>query len=340
MNNWESDDFEPFSSLRKCYSELPDGSEAEAIIKQKQKEKISLFISTALKEHQKMQKLWLSIDHLAFFAAFSELPTARLFCQQLLGYPFCANPDKTKYDETLDSWVNPESNCCDGDDFFVFDSRVHGRKIDLQDFSKFVEQRIPLGAAWIKEENYHLANNSMLFEKIACGFNIWDRSNNQTEQPRLRVLLEYGHTFSNNQGTERAVKDQNEAATNQRKNKNASIRMIASSALKEQCSATILGEKRNAFRGAQRVDEMMLRLREFEAILGRCEVEIGSALFKEKVRFFEARLGKSFEDNRRQDARDKFVSVLDQPHIPSAKEKVEGIHDVAGKEAIGHSSWR
>lgn len=119
------------------------------------------------------------------------------------------------------------------DDLFSFDSVVQGRTIDLKDFATFVNQIIP---ADFNMADYEIVYQHKSFtEKVARGFNIWDRSNPETKSTRLDVLRRYGGVFSNNQGVERANKDQNLAASNQRQEANASFRMTAMSWIKEMC---------------------------------------------------------------------------------------------------------
>ena len=117
----------------------------------------------------------------------------------------------------------------DREAFFIFNSVTHGRPINLALFSTFIDEELsnPNG------EYYHIERNKNHFEEIARGRNIWDRTKAETQPVRIEVLHFYGPFFSNNQGVERANKDQNMASANQREETNTSIRMIATSRLKE-----------------------------------------------------------------------------------------------------------
>ena len=73
---------------------------------------------------------------------------------------------------------------------------------------------------------------------IAHGLDIWDHAQEETKDPRLTILQRYGACgacFSTTQGAERANKDQNLAASNQRGEANVSQWMVAGSGLKEMC---------------------------------------------------------------------------------------------------------
>jgi hypothetical protein len=59
--------------------------------------------------------------------------------------------------------------------------------------------------------------NKNVFERIAQGMNIWDRSDESTAQHREHVLILYGGFPSTTQFLERGNKNHNLCATNARK---------------------------------------------------------------------------------------------------------------------------
>ena len=79
----------------------------------------------------------------------------------------------------------------------------------------------------------HIKANEYRLHRIAHGYDIWNRADALTAHHRIHVLSHYGAFFSHNQGTERAVKDQNLAGSNGREEMNVSVRMVAMSLLKE-----------------------------------------------------------------------------------------------------------
>ena len=90
-----------FKDLNDALDEMPPGDQTL------QERKIETFFEVGLLEHKKMSERWRSIDMLGFLAAFGEFPTARLVSQQILGYPHCANPDKTEFDNEQQMWRDP-----------------------------------------------------------------------------------------------------------------------------------------------------------------------------------------------------------------------------------------
>jgi hypothetical protein len=273
-----------------------------------------------------MFERWLSIKNLAFLAAFGESLTGRLVCQRILGYPLCANPCKTIYDPTGQKWISQSHPNVELYDFFLLESKVQlNRMINLEHFARFVESHIPIGELLAHNRHPYIQQNLGVFQKIACGFDIWDRSDPSTQPYRLGALKRYGALFSNNQGAERGNKDQNLAASNNRDEQNASIRIAATSCIKEMTSATILGEKRAAFCGNKRICEMDMRidfvLREVEE-MGRQYGE--STYFARHSALIEG-MWKTFTVERQQEAKENFERVLSDIHVQSAKEKVSGI---------------
>jgi hypothetical protein len=70
-----------------------------------QKGKIDDFLRYGLEENKKMFGMnWLGAN--SFLAGFGEFETARLVCQRLLGYPLCANRNKTVWDSKEKAWTS------------------------------------------------------------------------------------------------------------------------------------------------------------------------------------------------------------------------------------------
>jgi hypothetical protein len=128
----------------------------------------------------------------------------------------------------------------------------HKRLIDTKLFASFVEESIPVSEEHFKKE-IHLpcAVSIYAIKCVAHGLDLWERGDGTTPSDMLRrfVLKRYGHIFTNNQGTERANKDQNNAHSNQRQEASVSARVSATSWIREQCKASVLGEKKIPWRG-------------------------------------------------------------------------------------------
>jgi hypothetical protein len=319
MNEFQS---EPaFADLKKELENVPP--EERSL----QEKKIKRFFSVGLDEHEKMFERWVDIEQLGFLAAFGEALTARLVCQRILGYPFCANSSKTIYDVGRGEWIFPDETTrtdATGPDLFSFASEAQlGRRIDLQAFAEFVEKIIPVNGSLV--DIPHIQGNLEVITKIARGFNIWDRSDPSTHQDRLRILTRYGALFSNNQGAERGNKDQNLAASNEREEANTSIRLAAMSCIKEMTSATIFGEKRAAFRGKKKIDEMSHRIQFVLERVKELKRESGELGYAEKHKQLKEAMSKTFTVERKKEAKESFEGVLSQQHIPSVKELISGI---------------
>jgi hypothetical protein len=169
-----------------------------------QKEKAALYLQLALDEFDKMFTRWEKVE-LAFLAAFSEVETGKLVSSHLLGM---------QYDR---------STLC------TYHSDVHGCTIDLKEFATYLDNRVlhPL-------DSTHAINlNEQLLRLIVEGLNIWEDSNEFSKLWKLNILKRYAAFPSNQQGVERAVKAQNLAASNERREKNVGIRLAATSLLME-----------------------------------------------------------------------------------------------------------
>jgi hypothetical protein len=294
-----------------------------------QRKKYDLFFEIGMQEHQKMARMfWLHPNELVFLACFSELPTSRLVCQRLRGLPFCANPEKSSLVPVGDSWkwVNPVSGSSDGDDFFDFVSVVHQRTIDLEKFAAFLEQEIPDGATI---NAHHVEMNLELIDKIARGnLNIWDRDDPETLEPRLAVLRQYGAIFSSTQGAERGNKLQNLAASHHRKETSTSVRVVASSHIKEQGSVFIIGEssqKRGHFKGRKQLLGMEATFEEFQRKQQIARSSYGEGAYKLQKQRAKEGLKKSYSKERNKEIQEAYEKELSNPHMPSAKQLVSGV---------------
>ena len=187
MHSWRT--MPEFADVVSSLNSIP-----EADVRALGEKKITMFFTIAFGEHKKMFTRWLQVDKLAFLAAFAEVETGKIVCQRMLGIPLQENDD------------------------ICFESKAHERPIHLGRFAAFVTKSIPEPAVSISKLP-HIVLNSHLIAKISSGFNIWDYKDPMTESYGLEISERYGAFFSNNQGAERANKDQNLATLNQRKGK-------------------------------------------------------------------------------------------------------------------------
>ena len=171
--------------------------------------KINMFFNDGRLEHKKMFRRWNWIEELGFLACFAEAKLGEIMCRAILGLPI----------EETDE---------------VFESKVHGRDIKLKDYAKFVKS-FTEGKEELILKSKHVAEKMELIKLIANGLDIWDRSPEAASSSHYRnvVLAEYGAFFTNNQATERANKEQNLAASNNRQEKSTSSRVAAASHIKE-----------------------------------------------------------------------------------------------------------
>jgi hypothetical protein len=206
----------------------------------------------------------------------------------------------------------------------TFYSENHERDIHLGRFASFVSSVIPHPDSNENPGLFHIERNMPILEMIANGLSIWDRGNPTTQPIRRDILWCYGAFFTNNQGAERANKDQNLANFNFRSEGNTSKRMIAMAFIKEMCDGSIIGEKRAAFRGPQHIMAMMDRITKIHDSLQTLRQELGEGVYQEKKQRMAEKLQRTFEVIQVQQAKGDFEEALKVTHIPSAKENVEG----------------
>jgi hypothetical protein len=320
MNNFHN--VPAFADLKKELQNVPQDE------RNLQEKKIKQLFSVGLDEHKKMFERWIDIKKLAFLAAFGEALTGRLVCQRIMGYPFYYDKSKTIYDAGHKKWISLDKTATANDDagpsLLTFESEAQlGRMIDLQEFAEFVEKTIPVDPSMVCF--HHIQSNLQVIRKIACGFDIWNRFDPLTRQDRLRILTKYGPLFSNNQGAERGNKDQNLAAVNEREEANTSIRLAAMSCIKEMTSVTIFGEKRAAFRGKKKINDMNHQIQFIVEKVKELKREYGEQGYAKKHKQLKEAMAKTFTIEQKKEAKESLESVLTQQHIPSAKELVSGI---------------
>jgi hypothetical protein len=219
----------------------------------------------------------------------------------------------------------------DGNDFFVFNSAIQGRSIDLERFATFVEEYIsPIwsyGNDNIGELSSHFRDHKHIFDDIAEGFDIWNRDgfDPRAQAFRSKVFNLYGRFFTNQQAAERLNKEQNMAASNNRKESNISIRLVAGSLLKEICSASVIGKKRTAFRGLERVTYVIDQICSFNEKVEHTKDIMGEEKYKRQHNEAKESLRSSFAVQRTEHAREEFEATLTEQHVPSARERVSGV---------------
>jgi hypothetical protein len=199
--------------------------------------------------------------------------------------------------------------------------------IDLEAFAQFVSTTIPVNPLYRNEDVHpHVANDQCILQEIACGVDIWDREDLSTAPFRLKVFRKYANIFTNNQGAERGNKDQNEAASYGREELRTSLVMAGQSFLKEQCKTTVLGQKRESFQGKKKIHEMLSRIQFVHQKMQDLRQKLGSELFDKRLNEIKEKVYVTFTSVRKGVAEESFKAIINQPHVPSAKERVSGIH--------------
>jgi succinate dehydrogenase/fumarate reductase flavoprotein subunit len=115
------------------------------------------------------------------------------------------------------------------------------------------------------------------------------------------------------------------AAANEREEANTSIRLAAMSCIKEMTSATIFGEKRAAFCGKKKINDMNHQIQFVVEKVKELKREYGEQEYAKKHKQLKEAMAKTFTVERKKEAKESLKSVLTQQHIPSAKELVSGI---------------
>jgi hypothetical protein len=285
-----------FADLQKRLKEVPVKDQPLQV------KKIENFLRTAQAENKKMFKRWISGSNLAFLAAFSEVETGKIVSRHLIG---CSGLDSSQ------------------DQSVIFNSPNHGRQINLGRFAAFVAASINETQVEL-DTHFHIKKNYSLIRQIAAGFNLWDRNDSGTERARISVLENYGSMFSNTQGAERANKDQNLASLNQRQEGNVSMRLMASTRIKEVCDATILGAKRRVFRGRAKIEEMYRRIWAVHVDIEVLKLRLGKECFDKLNADIAKNLRNTFQTTRLEKEKDDFEAAFCVAHVPSVKENLRG----------------
>jgi hypothetical protein len=138
-------------------------------------------------------------------------------------------------------------------DLYTFESVVHGRSFDIELFSQFVEAHVPIIFNWSRSSHY--LNNKPIIELISRDqLDLWDYEDLATARPRSEVFIKYAFSFSHQQATERAKKDQNLAASHNRGETNIKARICGQALLRDAC-VTVLNGVREAYRGKQKLEK-------------------------------------------------------------------------------------
>eukprot|EP00978_Attheya_sp_CCMP212_P005997 scaffold13487_cov37-Attheya_sp.AAC.1 len=249
-----------FSDLVMRLNNIPLQLETDGTnVRELQSRKINQFFVIAHSENKKMFARWVDGNRLAFLGAFSEFATGQIIARRLLDLPILLSDD------------------CD-----TFYSENHERDIHLGRFASFVSSAIPHPDSNENPGRVHIERNTPLLGMIANELSIWDRGSPRTQPVRRDILWHYGAFFTNNQGAERANKDQNLANYNFHSEGNTSKRMIAMAFIKEMCDGSIIGEKRAAFRGPQHIMAMMDRITKIHDSLQTLRQDLGEATYQEK----------------------------------------------------------
>jgi hypothetical protein len=201
-------------------------------------------------------------------------------------------------------------------------SMNHKRPIDLKMFASFVGAMIPRP----HNHHYHVNKNRDTIKRVAYGMDLWNRAGISICRRRQKIFVQYAAIFTNNQGTERANKDQNNAHKFQREEAAIASRLSATSWIREQCKAPILGQKKIPRRGASRIKDMEERIKFVWRKTEEVKAELGDAEYKRRLNIIESKLTVTFKTEIKAEARRDAERVVDVQHVPSVKEKVDGIH--------------
>ena len=189
-------------------------------------------------------------------------------------------------------------------------------------FASFVRAMIPSP----HNHHYHVNKNREIVKHTAYGMDVWNRRDVSICLRRQQIFVRYAPIFTNNQGTERANKDQNNAHKFQREEAAIASRLSATSWIREQCKALILGQKRVPWCGASRISDMEKRIKFVWSKTEEVQAELGDAEYKRRLDEIESKLTVTFKTEIKAEARRDIEWVADLEHVPSGKEKVDGIH--------------
>jgi hypothetical protein len=105
-----------------------------------------------------------------------------------------------------------------------------------------------------------------------------------------------------------------------------SLVMAGQSFLKEQCKTAVLGEKKESFKGKKKIHYMLERIKFVHDKIDDLRRELGSVVFDKRLKEIEEKVYVTFTAIRKGEAEESIKEIISQPHVPSAKERVTGIH--------------
>lgn len=208
----------------------------------------------AEQELKKMFQRWYD-TRLMFLSAFGEYETGKLVARYLISSTVITSENA--------AWlIRPSENT-------TFKSKQHGCTIDLRKVCQFIVQCVDQNSLLNFRQTYHYVENRGLFELIANGTNVWDRSL-ATQEPRRKILIRYGALPSNTQMAERGNKSHNLCASNNRGDIATMVRNQCRSITNEVASVTAIGKKRKATSGRAHKKSVFGHVQSFVALELAC----------------------------------------------------------------------
>jgi len=168
------------------------------------------FFQCALQQTKKHNDRYIKTRRL-FFSCFGEPEISKFVAQLVLGNGAFSNQ----------GWLSASN------ENFVFFSKIHQRTIDLQRLIDFLQRETLETIEMIRSQEV-VERFKVTLQKISEGFNIWDRTNDETEEHRLKVLQCFSAQCSNQQNNERLVKATTYIKRTGKSEKKANIYGIAS----------------------------------------------------------------------------------------------------------------
>ena len=103
-------------------------------------------------------------------------------------------------------------------------------------------------------------------------------------------------------------------------------------------SASVIGIKRTAFRGKEKIDDMHTHISKITAGVEKLQSKYVVLEYNRRRGEALLRLTHTYSRERTEETKELFVNVLPQDHVPSAKEQKEGVDTAAimdGKLQLG-----
>ena len=244
--NESQDEMEPFM---KWVNELPSEKQEQ------QHKKAHDFFAFAKDELLKMFDRWID-TRLFFLAAFGEAPTGRLIARYLLSSEAITKANAS-------SLLLPTEDA-------IYESPIHGCKIVMRNVCEFIADCVNQDSLTEFKKSFHFGINREYFERIAAGFNVWDRATPSAQAPRRMILIRYGGFPSNTQMLERGNKNHNICAANARKERAVNARITCRSVIVDVASVTTVDGKRDPSSGRAHTKSINQKLRAFDASETEC----------------------------------------------------------------------